>query len=302
MSSLRTTPVPLNVGSNTSVLRGIGNFENASRGTPEIVYSVYDSPASSIDVVEERAEFGGRQLGGGVGHRLHDLVAIEIGRDDRADVVERFGDGGVLLQQPHPLRFRLLERRDIARDLRGADDRAGVVADRRDGQRDVERPAVLGDPHGLEMLDALAAAQPREDVVFFGLPLGRDQHPDRPADELVGRIAEQPLGGGVARLNDAVEILREDRIVGRVDDRGEVRGTRARDSRRSGASCSCERAREQFARAERLDEILVGAGLQPFDARFFARRAPTAESPASTGSARRRGSPRAGRTRRASAS
>ena len=37
MSSLRTTPVPLNVGSKTAVLRGIGNFENASRGTPEIV-------------------------------------------------------------------------------------------------------------------------------------------------------------------------------------------------------------------------------------------------------------------------
>ena len=37
MSALRTTPVPLNVGSNTSVFRGIGNFENASRGTPEIV-------------------------------------------------------------------------------------------------------------------------------------------------------------------------------------------------------------------------------------------------------------------------
>ena len=50
MSALRTTPVPLNVGSNTSVLRGIGNFENASRGTPEIVYSVYDSPDSLIEL------------------------------------------------------------------------------------------------------------------------------------------------------------------------------------------------------------------------------------------------------------
>ena len=37
MSALRTTPVPLNVGANTSVFRGIGNFSNASRGTPEMV-------------------------------------------------------------------------------------------------------------------------------------------------------------------------------------------------------------------------------------------------------------------------
>ena len=39
MSSLRTTPRPLNVGANTSVFRGIGNFENISRGTPEMVAS-----------------------------------------------------------------------------------------------------------------------------------------------------------------------------------------------------------------------------------------------------------------------
>ena len=46
MSSDRTTPVPSNVGANTAVLRGIGNFANASRGTPESAYSMYDSPAS----------------------------------------------------------------------------------------------------------------------------------------------------------------------------------------------------------------------------------------------------------------
>ena len=32
--------LPLKVAENTAVLRGIGNFENASRGTPERVYSV----------------------------------------------------------------------------------------------------------------------------------------------------------------------------------------------------------------------------------------------------------------------
>ena len=33
-------PLPSKVGANTAVLRGIGNFENASRGTPESVYSM----------------------------------------------------------------------------------------------------------------------------------------------------------------------------------------------------------------------------------------------------------------------
>jgi hypothetical protein len=48
MSSLRTVPVPSNVGANTAVLRGIGKASNSSRGTPEMVYSVYDSPYSSM--------------------------------------------------------------------------------------------------------------------------------------------------------------------------------------------------------------------------------------------------------------
>ena len=33
-------------GANTAVLRGMGNFENASRATPDNAYSMYDSPAS----------------------------------------------------------------------------------------------------------------------------------------------------------------------------------------------------------------------------------------------------------------
>ena len=68
---------------------------------------MYDSPDVVDDVVEERAEFGRGQLGGGVGDRLDRLRSIEIGGDERADVVERRGDVGVLLQQPHPLGFRL---------------------------------------------------------------------------------------------------------------------------------------------------------------------------------------------------
>ena len=37
MSGDRTMPSPLKVGANTAVLRGIGNLEKASRGTPDKV-------------------------------------------------------------------------------------------------------------------------------------------------------------------------------------------------------------------------------------------------------------------------
>ena len=156
------------------------------------------------------------------------LSAIEVGRDDRADVVERFRDRRVLLHETQPLRFRLLERRDVARDLRRADDPAGLVAHRRNRQGDIDRTATLREADRLEMVDALAPAQPREDVVFLRLAVWRNQHPDGPADHLVGRVAEQPLRGGVAGLDDAVEILRDDRVVGRVDDGGQVGLSRPR--------------------------------------------------------------------------
>ena len=59
-------------------------------------------------------------------------------------------------------------------------------------------PSVLGHAHRFEMVDALPLPQSREDVVFFGLPLGRNEHSDGRPIKLVGRIAEQPLCRGVA--------------------------------------------------------------------------------------------------------
>ena len=43
----RTTAVPWNVAAKIAVFRGIGNRENASRGAPDSVYNMYDSPAGS---------------------------------------------------------------------------------------------------------------------------------------------------------------------------------------------------------------------------------------------------------------
>ena len=55
-------------------------------------------------------------------------------------------------------------------------------------------------------------------VVLLVQPLRRDDQGDRPADGLRGRVAEEPLGPGVPRPDDAVERLADDRVLGRLDD------------------------------------------------------------------------------------
>src|SRR5690348_10941469 len=59
-----------------------------------------------------------------------------------------------------------LAPRDITGDLGGTDDLALFVADRRDCERDLDTTAALGLTHRLEMFDALASAQLRQNVLF----------------------------------------------------------------------------------------------------------------------------------------
>ena len=78
-------------------------------------------------------------------------------------------------------------------------------------------------PHGVEMLDPLAAAELGQDLVLLVLQLGRDDLRDRLADHLVGLVAEDPLGAGVPRGDDALQRLADDRVVRRDDDRRQAR-------------------------------------------------------------------------------
>ena len=72
------------------------------------------------------------------------------------------------------------------------------------------------------MIDALAVAHAFQDVVFLRLAFWRNQHSHGLSDQFAGGVAEQAFRGGIARLDDAIEVLRNDRIVGRVDDGREV--------------------------------------------------------------------------------
>ena len=174
------------------------------------------------DVVEESAERGGRQFCRRIGHRLDDGRPIERTGDDGADGVQRLGDAGRLLQQLHALELDAPQQRDVAGDLRGADDPPVDVADRRHGQRDRHQRSVLAAADGLEVVEAIAAANAGQRLVFLGLAILRDQPADRRTDHLGGTVAEHPLRRLVPRLDDAVEILADDRVVGGLDDGGEA--------------------------------------------------------------------------------
>ena len=70
----------------------------------------------------------------------------------------------------------------------------------------------------------LAPPDSRQDVVLFGVELGRDQAEDRLADHFVSRVAKDPLGCGVPAPYRAVNILADDRVVGRIDNGREAVG------------------------------------------------------------------------------
>jgi len=74
------------------------------------------------------------------------------------------------------------------------------------------------------VVDALAAPNAVEDAGLFVAALGRDQHSDRLSDCLLGRVAEQPLRSGVPAVDDALEVLADDCVVGKFDDAREPIG------------------------------------------------------------------------------
>jgi hypothetical protein len=107
---------------------------------------------------------------------------------------------------------------DLARDLRGADHAAAVVADRRDGGRHHHQPAVLVASHGLHVVDAFAARDALEDRPLLVVQLGGKDLQQRLADGLARGVAEQPLGSGVPAFDDAAQVLADDGVVARFDD------------------------------------------------------------------------------------
>src|SRR4051812_32737344 len=80
---------------------------------------------------------------------------------------------------------------DVTSDLRGPDDHALCVPDRRDRQRYLNQTAILAAANGLEMIDPLAAAQAFENPWFLVLAVLGNQDGDRLSDHLLGPVAKE---------------------------------------------------------------------------------------------------------------
>src|SRR5438874_624439 len=150
--------------------------------------------------------------------------AVNGDPEDAVQILALADRAGDLLEQAEPCELRLelalmsLPLGDVARDLRGADDPAAGILERRDGRGNIDTRSVRADPDGLEVIDTLAAPDARQDFRFLPLPLRREDHQHRPTDRLLRGVSKESLRPGIPRGDDAPEGLADDGVVRGVDD------------------------------------------------------------------------------------
>jgi hypothetical protein len=94
--------------------------------------------------------------------------------------------------------------------------------ERRQRQRYVPHRAVLGKAARLVSRHGLAARDTFEQACLLAFEFLRDHQRDGPPDGFLGRPSVQSLGTSVPARDDAVQVLREHRVLCRLDDRGEL--------------------------------------------------------------------------------
>src|SRR5207237_10587306 len=106
-----------------------------------------------------------------------------------------------------------LLRRYVPGHFGRTDDLAGLIADRRDRQGDIDEPAVLRLADRLVMVDPLAVAQAAQDHrLFVPTVRGNDQR-DGLADRLLGGVAEQAARPGMPGGDESAERLADVRAA-----------------------------------------------------------------------------------------
>ncbi len=143
-----------------------------------------------------------------------DLNEISRGIRHQDQILRGFEDAPPFLDFLIERRLRAPAFGDVARDLRGADDRARRRADRRDTERDLHLSAVLAQPRGFMLFDRFTPPYPGEDILDLGAPLRRHDDVDGFADGFRRGESEQAFGGPVPGGDCAVELLRDDGVVG----------------------------------------------------------------------------------------
>ena len=152
-----------------------------------------------------------------------DRLGLPVEADDAPLVAG--DDDGVRRGLQHVAEFGLLTLHrgplllgNVPRDLRGPDDVAVGIADRGDGQRDIDDAAVFRASLRLVMVHPFAAADSLEDPPHVLNAFRRHQQRDVLPDDLLGRVAEDSLGPTIPAGDDPFERLADDGIVRRLDD------------------------------------------------------------------------------------
>ncbi len=112
--------------------------------------------------------------------------------------------------------------RDIPRDLGGTDDLSRAVFDGGNAQRDINLPAILGDPYRLVVFDPLAPSQLCQDAGFLLLQFSGDEQKDRLADGFLSGVTEDALGPGIPGGDDAFQGFADDGVIGGFHHGGDV--------------------------------------------------------------------------------
>ena len=150
--------------------------------------------------------------------RTHEQLA---GRKDHAGIEAEVHDGCFrqVVEEHAVARLAAAERllgshpiADVAGD-RGRADHPISRVDRRQRQRHILDRAILGNPARLVLRHRLAGGRAFEKAHLVALEVVRDEQRDVPADGLLGRPSVEALGTSVPARDDAVEILREDRVL-----------------------------------------------------------------------------------------
>ena len=124
----------------------------------------------------------------------HTLLAGEASSHDRLYNREQVLGAMVdLVSQQLLARISLFSIADIAGDLGGTDYLAAAIADRRNGQGDVDERAVLASTHCFVGLDVLAALDAFQDLLLLTLAVRRNDDEDGLADDFARRDSRRAV-------------------------------------------------------------------------------------------------------------
>ncbi|GAO53758.1 hypothetical protein NMD1_00764 [Novosphingobium sp. MD-1] len=110
----------------------------------------------------------------------------------------------------------------VARDLARADNPAFGIEHGRNRQRNADGRAILAQPDRFEVPHALSALDAADDRVFLALAIGRNQTADGLADHFRFFVPEDSRCGRIPAYDRAVELLADNGVIRRLDDRGKM--------------------------------------------------------------------------------